>query len=70
MKNMAVRYNYVNSKANMFGNIETVNKSDMWTFKFYITLRYNPFSFFCMLRILDDTLQILYDIKMWVTDSL
>ena len=31
MKNMAIRYNYVNSKANMFGNIdfETVNKSDM-----------------------------------------
>ena len=56
----------------MFGNIETVNKSDTWAFKFYITLRNNSFSFFGMLRILDDTLQILYDIdnKMWVTDSL
>ena len=54
----------------MFGNIETVNKRDMRTFKFYITLHNNPFSFICMLRILDDTLQILYDIKMWVTDSL
>ena len=54
----------------MFGNIETVNKSDIWTFKFYINLRNDTFSFFCMLRILDDTLQILYDIKMWVTDSL
>ena len=70
MKNMAIRYNCVNSLANMFGNIETVSKSDMWTFKFYITRRNNPFSFFCMLRILDDTLQILYDNKMWVTDSL
>ena len=46
MKNMAIRYNCVNSYANMFGNIETVNKSDMWTFKFYITLRNSPFSFF------------------------
>ena len=59
----------------MLGNIETVNKSDIWTFKFLFSNSKLPcvitfFSYFMHARILDDTLQILYDNKMYVTDSL